>query len=244
MDTERTERILTSLTDLEAGRLPLNEESPETAGPNHCAPTGRDRVCPKCQVVLPGDSEFCQVCGTKLPAPDPNEPSDSAVDREQQFAALQEAIRKQQLAKEMADLNRRTAQQAAYKGKLIFMIIVLSVVLAVIVFGSISSAINKAHNSKLRNFATEPMNSSYTNVYADIVSMEPEYAVYSSSSYSPSYSPFPASVICRCKTVEDETIWAEVRSSIYPGSLPSFAGLSGESESLYYSASDPERIVG
>lgn len=109
---------------------------------------------------------------------------------------------------------------------------------ALILVGIISSAIDSAHNSELRNFATETMNDDYTNVYADIVSMEPEYFVYTSYNSSP-YD--ISEVICKCKTVEGKTIWVAVDIWEYPGG----SSTSEErNEAQYYSKSNPKRIVG
>jgi len=111
-------------------------------------------------------------------------------------------------------------------------------VVALILIGIISSAIDSAHNSELRNLATETMNDDYTNVYADIVSMEPEYFVYTSYNSS-SYD--ISEVICKCKTVEGKTIWVAVDIWEYPGG----SSTSEErNEAQYYSKSNPKRIVG
>ena len=100
-------------------------------------------------------------------------------------------------------------------------------------------------NGKLRNFATETMSSEYSNVYADVVSIEPVYFVYeqkTSNSSSKIGQGFIKQVICECITVEGETIWASISNLAYPG-----GGLL-KSESAYkpltYSKSKPQRITG
>lgn len=155
----------------------------------------------------------------------------------------QEELERQRVAeiqneRNLAILKRVAVQEAADKRKKIIKIIIISVVVALILIGIISSAIDSAHNSELRNFATETMNDDYTNVYADIVSMEPEYFVYTSYNSSP-YD--ISEVICKCKTVEGKTIWVAVDIWEYPGG----SSTSEErNEAQYYSKSNPKRIVG
>lgn len=155
----------------------------------------------------------------------------------------QEELERQRVAeiqneRNLAILKRVAVQEAADKRKKIIKIIIISVVVALILIGIISSAIDSAHNSELRNFATETMNDDYTNVYADIVSMEPEYFVYTKSNST--YLGI-TEVICKCITVEGKTIWIAVDIYEYPGG----SSTSEErNEAQYYSKSNPKRIVG
>ena len=114
---------------------------------------------------------------------------------------------------------------------------VICVAVALITIGIIY-AFYSAHNSELRNFVTETMSEDYTNVYADIVSMEPEYFIYTSYNNTPHDI---SKVICECNTVEGKTIWVVVDIWKYPGGSSTSEE---QNEAQYYSKSDPKRIVG
>ena len=154
----------------------------------------------------------------------------------------QEELERQRIAtiqkeRELAILKRVASTEAANKRKKIIKIVVICVVVAIIAIGIISSAIDSAHNSELRNFATETMDDDYTNIYADIVSMEPEYFVYSSYNNSP-YD--ISEVICKCETVEGKIIWAAIDIWEYPGG----SSTEENNKPQYYSKTSPKRIVG
>ena len=134
--------------------------------------------------------------------------------------------------------KREEAIRATEKKKKIIKIATISLAAAIIIGLIIYSVIIEIHNSELRNFASDSMNDDYTNVYADIVSMKPEYFIYMSSSTS--YYGI-TEVVCKCKTVEGYTVWASISSWKYPG------GDSRDEESYkeyYYSASNPMRLIG
>ena len=82
------------------------------------------------------------------------------------------------------------------------------------------------------------MNDDYTNVYADVVSMEPEYFVTTTSGSS--YLGI-TELICKCRTVEDETIWVVIDTWEYPGGS---SYDEDKNEAHYYSKSEPMRLTG
>ena len=142
-------------------------------------------------------------------------------------------------------MKRAAATEAANKRMKIVKIIVACVAVAIIAIGIIVSGIQSAHNSELRNFATETMNDDYTNVYADVVSVEPEYFVYKYNSTRSGVKYGNGNlweVVCKCKTVEGKTIWATFFYQYYP------EGNSSENEddykSLTFSSANPLRIIG
>ena len=122
------------------------------------------------------------------------------------------------------------------KSKIIKLSIIIAVVILIVGL-IIGSVVKSAHNSQLRNFATETMNEDYNNVYADIVSMEPEYFIYTSFNNQP-YD--LSEIVCKCTTVEGKSIWVAIDVWEYPG------GSSIEENNLpqYYSTSNPKRIYG
>lgn len=138
----------------------------------------------------------------------------------------------------LAIQKRVAITEAANKKKKTIKIIIICVVAAIIAVGIISSAIENAYNSKLRNFATETMDDDYTNVYADIVSMEPKYFVYTTSGYSDLGI---TEVICKCKTIEGKTIWATIDIWKYPDGS---ARNEESNKAQYYSRSNPMRLTG
>lgn len=102
----------------------------------------------------------------------------------------------------------------ANKTKKILRISILLAVAAVVISLICCYAVDNAQNAELRNFAAETMREDYSNVYADVVSIEPEYFVYTSYSGS-SYK--ISEVVCKCKTVEGKFIWVTIESVDYPG---------------------------
>ena len=82
------------------------------------------------------------------------------------------------------------------------------------------------------------MKDEYNNVYADVVSIKPEYFVYTSSGTT--YREI-TEVVCKCKTVEGKTIWVVFFSWKYPGGS---AKNEDAYETLTYSKSNPARVTG
>ena len=155
----------------------------------------------------------------------------------------QEELERQRLAeiqneRNLAILKRVAATEAANKKKRTIKIIVISIVVVAIIIGIICAAVDSAHNSELRNFATETMKDEYNNVYAEVVSIEPEYFVYSSNGST--YREI-TEVVCKCKSVEGKTIWVVFFSWKYPGGS---ARNEDAYETLTYSKSNPARISG
>lgn len=136
-------------------------------------------------------------------------------------------------------IQKRIAEtKAAEKKKKILRYIILAVIVIWISISITRCTMESVHNSKLRNFATETMSDDYNNVYADIVSMEPEYFVYTSYNNGP-YS--ISEVVCKCKTVEGEIIWATIYSWKYPGGS---SHDEEKNEAQYYSKSNPMKLTG
>ena len=199
------------------------------------------------------DSMFCDKCGTKVitpseqpstpqvtitPSTNQNKSIPSVVNSQQSAEA--EYLRQEQIRQERnsALAKRVVATQTAEKKKRVIKIIIISIIVVAIAIGIICAAIDSAHNSKLRNFATETMKDEYNNVYADVVSIEPEYFVYTSNGST--YREI-TEVVCRCKTVEGKTIWVVFFSWKYPGGS---ANNEDAYETLTYSKSNPARISG
>lgn len=147
----------------------------------------------------------------------------------------------------MAQIRGERAQavqkRAALSKKTDIMRPVIGIVIAFAILFLISVPLAKgtqknAFNSQLRNFATEEMNDDFTNTYADVVSIIPEY--YVATRYGSSDVDI-TDIICECETVEGKTIWVAIKVWEYPG-----GGSTDPSENKpqYYSKTNPMRLTG
>lgn len=251
VDYEWAEQILMPLIEGEAEALGADKETAEET--ISCESEEKSLFCRKCGAKLLEDSMFCDKCGTKVitqfeqppvsretitPSTNQNKTIPPVVNSQQSTEA--EYLRQAQIRQERnsALAKRVVATEVANKKKRIVKIIIISIVVAAIVIGIVCAAIDSAHNSELRNFATETMKDEYNNVYADVVSIEPEYFVYTSNGST--YREI-TEVVCRCKTVEGKTIWVVFFSWKYPGGS---ANNEDAYETLTYSKSNPARISG
>lgn len=166
---------------------------------------------------------------------------------EQQRQAEIEHQRLYQIQNErnLAIQKRIATTEAASKKKKIIKAIIICVVVAIIAIYIAKGAIDSAHNGELRNFATQEMSDNYTNVYADIVSVEPEFFIYSYNTTNDGTkigNGDLSKIVCKCKTVEGQNIWATFLSEYYP------EGNSSQNEDDYkpftYSSDNPIRLVG
>ena len=194
--------------------------------------------CRKCGAKLFADSQFCDKCGTKVISrvEDSNMRTASktnAVDCSQ--SVLAKLVSKGRLLKERigTSLKRRWGTLTDEQKKKIIKVALIIVSAAIVLALMINDFVKAVHNSELRNFATETMSEDYTNVYADVVSIEPEYFIHDSRYGF-------TDIICKCITVEGKSIWIVVDSSDYPG----WSIISENNEPQYYSRSNPKRIVG
>lgn len=163
--------------------------------------------------------------------------------RERAEGIRQEQCERERLAqiqreKNIAIQKRVAAIEAENKRKKIITAVIVVIVVATIAVWIVQSARESAFNGQLRNFATETMNDDYTNVYADVVSMEPEYFVTTKSGAS--YLGI-TEIICRCKTVEGKTIWVTINTWDYPGGS---SYDEDKNEAQYYSKTNPVRLTG
>lgn len=250
VDYEWAEQILMPLIEGEAGALDADKETSE--GAINCKKEEKSLFCRKCGAKLLEDSMFCDKCGTKVithsekpsapqatTTPSANQYKHTHFVTKSQQSAEAEYLCQEQIRQERnsALAKRTVATQTAEKKKKIIKIAVIVAVVAIVLALIINAAVESAHNSKLRNFATETMSEDYTNVYADVVSMEPEYFVYTSYNNGP-YS--ISEIVCKCVTVEGKTIWAVVFMWEYPGG----SSIEENNKPQYYSKENPKRIFG
>ena len=166
-------------------------------------------------------------------------------ERERQEQRERERLAQIQREKNIAIQNRVAAIEAANKRKKIITAVIAIIVVAIIAVLIVQSARESAFNGQLRNFATETMNDDYTNVYADVVSMEPVYFIYR---YNTTKSGTKIGtgdlweVICKCKTVEGKTIWATLFYQYYPEG--GYSKYEGDYKYFTFSSSNPLRLKG
>lgn len=118
------------------------------------------------------------------------------------------------LRKELEDalLKRIAVTKEENKKKKKIRLIILCAVVAVVALLFVRMKAKDAHNAQLRNFATETMNKDYSNVYADLVTIEPSYEVYfQNGAYRNT-----TGIVCACKTVEGKEIWVVFDEWNYP----------------------------
>ena len=157
----------------------------------------------------------------------------------------QQAIAQRQNEKNSAIQNRIEATVISSIRENKIKIIILSIIIILAVIFIVVGARNNAYRAELRNFATETMNDSFTNVYADVVSIEPEYFVYKydTTKYGTKIGNGDLSkIVCRCKTVEGKTIWAIFYSRFYPGG--EYYRNEEDYKPFAYSYDNPMRLVG
>lgn len=130
------------------------------------------------------------------------------------------------------------------KKKIAIIISIVVIIQAIIIAMAISA---DTYHGQLRNFATETMEDSFTNVYADVVFIEPKFYTYekSTSAYERVFgndSKKVEKLICRCKTVEGKFIWVTFFYQDYPGS--NYSRNIDDYNTLTYSFQSPMRLIG
>jgi hypothetical protein len=121
---------------------------------------------------------------------------------------------------------------------------IAAIALTLIICWSVGYSRTEKFNAELRNFATEPMNEDYTNVYADVISMEPEYFVYRYKTKNGIKIGNEElwEVVCRCETVEGKIIWATFFYHYYPEG--GYSKYEADYKAVTYSRDNPLRLQG
>lgn len=154
-------------------------------------------------------------------------------DRERQYrlnAALQNRM-------VMAEAEKKKRKKV--KG-IIIAIIVLAMALLMV-----NAIIKSAYRGELRNMVTDEMDEHFTNVYVDVVSIEPVYFVYhyETSKYGATLGNGDIwDVVCKCKTVEGKVIWANFFYQYYPEG--NYSRNENDYKPFTFSADNPMRLTG
>lgn len=122
-------------------------------------------------------------------------------------------------------LQERAKIAKTKKRKIIEVVKVILFVCAILVVFSLGTkqsgkiqAQERAYRGKLRNFATETMEYGFSNVFANLVSIEPKYFFSEYVNSRGSGVPLSSGYVCLCETVEGEQIWAYFEKEDYPES--------------------------
>ena len=101
---------------------------------------------------------------------------------------------------------------------------------------------NDKYNGELRNFATETMCEDFTNVYADVISIEPKHYVYeyvTDRTGTKLNDGDLTEIVCECKTVEGKNIYV----SFFYWECPAYNSFQDD-EKVEYSIENPLKITG
>lgn len=161
------------------------------------------------------------------------------IEQKRQVEIERQRIAQIQNERDIAIQKRIAAMEAADLKKKKIKVIIICIIVALMAIGIVGGIIDNVGDNKLRNFATQKMSDDYSNVYADVISMVPEYYVYTTNDYS--LERRITDVVCRCTTVEGKTIWASISISDYPGGN---AYNEDSLEEQYYSYAMPLRLSG
>ncbi|MBQ8537804.1 MAG: hypothetical protein IJ461_10435 [Clostridia bacterium] len=229
---------LAALLRIEVSRQE-NESATEATAQQDCADTDSLIVCPKCYSVFPGDSVFCQKCGSRLVSGSHAQANANVRDEKlDKFDRI-----KSEYARAYEARTIETAKANGHNRKLKRVLILVVAALAILLI--VKDINDRAYYDQPRNMATDEMHERYTNVYVDVVHVEPVYFVYRRETTSrgiPIGDEYLHEVICRCQTVEGKIIWASIFYQRYPGG--NYSQYEASYKTLAYSPSAPLRITG
>ena len=180
--------------------------------------------CWRCGTKMISGGDFCIKCGANA-----NVIEDSAAPKTKECKTSKTSL--------IAKLRNSIDPDKRNK---IIKISIISVIALVVLVIIINAAVNGVRNAELRNFATETMSEKYTNVYADVISIEPMYFVLTSYNGSSMASAMISSVVCRCETVEGKYIWVVIDRGDYPGG----GWNEDDFETLKYNKTSPMKLTG
>lgn len=197
-----------------------------------------DLKCLNCGKQLPADSMFCQFCGKKINDIDSvnikSENENNFSSTIQANVDLLDSLQKRKLAVLAAEKRKSRDKK-----------IVISIISAIAIFFIAIFIKDIIYNGQLRNMATDAMNKNYTNVYADVISIQPEYIIYryKTTRYGTKIGDGDLwTIVCRCKTVEGKTIWASFFYQDYPGG--NYSKNEKDYKNLSYARSNPMHLTG
>lgn len=162
-------------------------------------------------------------------------------DKEMENTHVSEIQQERNLAIQKRIAITAAANKKKQKIKTIIILFVV-VILAVFIVKEIRSS---TYRGELRNFATDIMDESFTNVFADVVAVEPTYFVYrynTTKTGSKIGNGDLWEIVCKCKTVEGEIIWATFFYQHYPDG--DYSQNEDDYKSFVCSADNPMRIIG
>lgn len=166
--------------------------------------------------------------------------------RQQRQQAIERAYTEQAQGDLLEAMQKRKELAAAerQKSKKIKIIVWILIVLAAVAL-TIKITKDNEYRRQPRNFAVDEMDDSFSNVYTDVVSIDPVYFVYEypTTKYGTKVGDGElVDVICCCETVEGKTVWAAIFAYDFPDTHYS------KNEDDYwkhsYAAKHPMRLFG
>ncbi len=241
VDYSWAEPIFYSLLKAETETIKKQQE-PKAEAVNSSEPQPKNNFCRKCGAKLPEDSNFCDKCGTKIFPLTP--PKSIAVNLPSTTSSLSarsdlEKLRRlnlqinSSLPGEKHNLSAEAEEVKKSRRKKIFFISFA----AVMAIFSIFTIISYKSDSKSRKFDPNNTSTSYTNVYANVTYLEPEYYIYETINSSRVIK----EVICSSKTTDGVRIWVMIEVSMYPGASPY---LESSLRDYYYGTTWPLQLKG
>lgn len=197
--------------------------------------------CNVCGNELPADSDFCQYCGNKISSPSEEE----RLENTRGFANVKKED-SDQMPNTEEEPKKKFLSSLTKKKKIVIPVIfgiIVAIIIAVIIVVNYRN--KTAFNRQLRNMATETMSEGFSNVYANVIVIDPVYYIYDNNTISswPDYKEGMLSrIVCKCKTKEGSYVWVVFKYKDYPGGTGSKNAK--EYQKLLYGYRNPKLLTG
>ena len=96
---------------------------------------------------------------------------------------------------------------------------IIGIIITTVLIITVVNVKNSRINGQERNIATEAMKLGYTNVYADVISIDPIYQIYqyrTTKTGKKIGNEQLKSIVCKCLTIENKEIWVSIPIDKYP----------------------------
>ena len=210
--------------------------------------------CPECSREISDKAAYCPQCGYPISKykREKNDKVETLLrDIGSKASKSVEATKEKLDAKISNNRSRETvenketlAKKRVQTVKVVKRVLISAVVLAVVIwFGMILK--DDLYRGEARNIDTDYIEEGFTNVYADVISIEPVHFVYeykaTNSGMTYGDGKFQE-VVCRCVTVEGKVFWASFFYHYYPDN--NYSTKEGDYTTHTYSKESPYRISG
>ena len=210
--------------------------------------------CPECNKEISDQASHCPQCGypmtknKRFKMDNVERPSALLKDLGDKVGKAIE-VQKEKLDSKLQ--NNRTRAEIEKKEastqkrmKTVKRLLISVVVLAIVIWFGMTLK-DDMYRGELRNIDTDYIEEGFTNVYADVVSIEPVHFVYeykaTNSGMTYGNGTFKE-IVCKCETVEGNIIWASFFYHYYPDN--NYSTNEGDYTTHTYSKEAPYRISG